>query len=229
MLSTRLWCRQGFVHHKRACVASLSVHGGCALPQSRCVFLRCTSADKACTKVVAAACANSSRTFGTFTAPAGEMGYGGRFIKGVTRLTSARHETCIDGGPISLDLGGTVRHRARYLCVTLRAQPAPLTRCGAQLDEVTVSWEEWGDKALPPSRTIFIVPSFSNSAHVIRNLGDPSPGWWEGMVGPGCYIDTDHFRVICASNIGPLSPVPCCALARVCGRCVAVAHTCAAA
>lgn len=33
-------------------------------------------------------------------------------------------------------------------------------------------------------------------------LLDPSPGWWEGMVGPGGYIDTNRFRVLCASNLG---------------------------
>jgi homoserine O-acetyltransferase len=61
---------------------------------------------------------------------------------------------------------------------------------------------QWGDPTLPASRTVYIVPSFSNSSHVVRNLNDPSPGWWEGMVGPGLYIDTNRFRVISASNLG---------------------------
>ena len=73
---------------------------------------------------------------------------------------------------------------------------------GGSLPHVDVAWEQWGDPSLPASRTIYILPSFSNSSHVVRSLNDPSPGWWEGMVGPGLYIDTNHFRVVSASNLG---------------------------
>ena len=84
---------------------------------------------------------------------------------------------------------------------------------GGVLPEFEVTWEQWGDPTLPAARTVYLVPSFSNSSHVIHNLEDPSPGWWEGMVGPGGYIDTNRFRVLCAANLGapfgttsPLSP-----------------------
>jgi homoserine O-acetyltransferase len=73
---------------------------------------------------------------------------------------------------------------------------------GGSLPHVDVAWEQWGDPSLPASRTVYILPSFSNSSHVVRSLNDPSPGWWEGMVGPGLYIDTNHFRVVSASNLG---------------------------
>ena len=73
---------------------------------------------------------------------------------------------------------------------------------GGSLPHVDVAWEQWGDPSLPASRTVYILPSFSNSSHVVRNLNDPSPGWWEGMVGPGLYVDTNHFRVVSASNLG---------------------------
>ena len=73
---------------------------------------------------------------------------------------------------------------------------------GGSLPHVDVAWEQWGDPSLPASRTVYILPSFSNSSHVVRSLNDPSPGWWEGMVGPGLYIDTNRFRVVSASNLG---------------------------
>jgi homoserine acetyltransferase len=73
---------------------------------------------------------------------------------------------------------------------------------GGSLPHVDVAWEQWGDPSLPASRTVYILPSFSNSSHVVRSLNDPSPGWWEGMVGPGLYIDTNRFRVLSASNLG---------------------------
>ena len=96
-------------------------------------------------------------------------------LKDIQR-TPGRRTTRIDG-PVDLDYGGSLPH-------------------------VEVAWEQWGDPSLPPSRTVYILPSFSNSSHVVRSLGDPSPGWWEGMVGPGLYIDTNRFRVVSASNLG---------------------------
>jgi homoserine O-acetyltransferase len=67
---------------------------------------------------------------------------------------------------------------------------------------VSIVFEQFGDPALPANRTIYILPSFSHGSHVASNVDDMSPGWWEGMVGPGKWIDTNYFRVICASNIG---------------------------
>jgi homoserine O-acetyltransferase len=32
--------------------------------------------------------------------------------------------------------------------------------------------------------------------------GHPSAGWWEGMVGPGCPIDTDRWFVVCPNILG---------------------------
>eukprot|EP01050_Picozoa_sp_SAG11_P016543 SAG11_NODE_2269_length_3596_cov_2.380612_3_plen_200_part_00 len=90
---------------------------------------------------------------------------------------------------------------ARDKYVTRFEEPLELDYGGA-LSEYEVTWEQWGDTSLPASRTVYIMPSFSNSSHVIRNLEDPSAGWWEGMVGPGSHIDTNRFRVLCAGNLG---------------------------
>jgi homoserine O-acetyltransferase len=37
---------------------------------------------------------------------------------------------------------------------------------------------------------------------VSSSQSDPTPGWWEGMVGPDKAIDTNRYRVICASILG---------------------------
>lgn len=114
---------------------------------------------------------------GTFTAPAGETGIGGNLkVLGGYKARSSRVVTRLDG---ALDLD-----------------------CGGRLEEIDVTWEEWGDPTLDASRTVYIIPSFSNSSHAARNIGDPSPGWWDDMIGPNKWIDTNHFRVVCASNLG---------------------------
>ena len=77
----------------------------------------------------------------------------------------------------------------------------PLT-LGGSLPEVEVAWEEWGDSSLPGERTVVVMPALSASCHAASTTDDPTPGWWEGMIGPGRGIDTDHWRVVCASILG---------------------------
>lgn len=73
---------------------------------------------------------------------------------------------------------------------------------GEILPEVRVTVEEWGDPNLGPDRTIAIFPSFSHGHHVAAHAANPAPGWWDEMVGPGRWIDTNRFRVICTSILG---------------------------
>ena len=57
----------------------------------------------------------------------------------------------------------------------------------------------------------------SGDSHVSGPAGEghPTPGWWEGIVGPGRAIDTDRWFVVCANvlggcqgSTGPSSPHP---------------------
>jgi homoserine O-acetyltransferase/O-succinyltransferase len=43
---------------------------------------------------------------------------------------------------------------------------------------------------------IAVLGGISASKHVTSSTSDPSPGWWEDMVGPGRAIDTRQFRVL---------------------------------
>lgn len=95
------------------------------------------------------------------------------------------------GGSGSIGRGvrfaSSARHMQRNVCRLQR--PLPLQYGGA-LPEVVIRWEQWGDPTLPASRTVYVMPSFSHSSHVCSSAEDPSPGWWEGFVGPGKAIDT---------------------------------------
>jgi len=70
------------------------------------------------------------------------------------------------------------------------------------LTEIDVTWEQWGDPNAPDNKTIVIFPSFSHGSHAKSNPDNPSKGWWEFMIGPGEYLDTNKFRVICPSFVG---------------------------
>lgn len=73
---------------------------------------------------------------------------------------------------------------------------------GGTLAEVAVCFETWG--TLDPQRdnAILICHALSGDSHVARHDPDDDPGWWDDMVAPGGFIDTDCWFVICANALG---------------------------
>jgi homoserine O-acetyltransferase len=73
---------------------------------------------------------------------------------------------------------------------------------GGALTGARLAYETWG--TLNPARdnAIFILTGLSPSAHAASSAADPSPGWWEDMIGPGKPIDTNRWYVICANTLG---------------------------
>ncbi len=75
-------------------------------------------------------------------------------------------------------------------------------RCGGQLAGGRVGYQRWGRPTPAGDNLILILTGMSASAHVTSHPGDPTPGWWEAMVGPGKPIDTDRWHVICVNALG---------------------------
>jgi homoserine O-acetyltransferase/O-succinyltransferase len=73
---------------------------------------------------------------------------------------------------------------------------------GGRLAHLEVAYETWGRLSHSRDNAILICPAFSGHCHANSHEGDPAPGWWEGMVGPGLAFDTDEFFVICSSLLG---------------------------
>ncbi|MFZ9038578.1 MAG: homoserine O-acetyltransferase MetX [Gammaproteobacteria bacterium] len=73
---------------------------------------------------------------------------------------------------------------------------------GGRLPEVTLAYESWGELNAAANNAILIFTGLSPSAHAASSTEDPSPGWWEYMIGPGKAIDTDRFFVVCANSLG---------------------------
>jgi len=73
---------------------------------------------------------------------------------------------------------------------------------GGRLHDVTIAYETWGDPALAAERTLLLFTGLSPSAHAASSQRDPTPGWWEFMIGPGKPIDTRRFHVICINSLG---------------------------
>ena len=75
---------------------------------------------------------------------------------------------------------------------------------GATLRDVTVAYETWGVLNSARSNAILVCHAWTGDSHVAGAAGDghPTPGWWEGIIGPGLAIDTNEWFVVCSNVLG---------------------------
>jgi homoserine O-acetyltransferase len=79
--------------------------------------------------------------------------------------------------------------------------PFPMWR-GGVLHGARVAYETWGELNADRSNAILLFTGLSPSAHAKSSPQDTSEGWWEAMIGPGGFIDTDRYFVICVNSLG---------------------------
>ncbi|WP_024889994.1 homoserine O-acetyltransferase MetX [Luteimonas huabeiensis] len=79
--------------------------------------------------------------------------------------------------------------------------PLPMKRGGA-LHGARIAYETWGALSPRGDNAILILTGLSPDAHAARHAGNPAPGWWEAMLGPGKPIDTDRWYVVCVNSLG---------------------------
>ena len=77
----------------------------------------------------------------------------------------------------------------------------PLYR-GGSLTGARIAYESWGQLNAARDNAILLFTGLSPSAHAAASERDPSPGWWQKMIGPGCALDTRRFHVICVNSLG---------------------------
>ncbi len=75
-------------------------------------------------------------------------------------------------------------------------------RRGGMLWEGRIAFETWGTLNSARDNAVLILTGLSPGAHAASSADDPSPGWWEAMLGPGKAIDTDRFHVVCVNSLG---------------------------
>ncbi|HCK15437.1 TPA: homoserine O-acetyltransferase, partial [Candidatus Poribacteria bacterium] len=73
---------------------------------------------------------------------------------------------------------------------------------GGVLNSAEIAFETWGNLNTSKDNGVLIFTGLSPSAHAASSDADPSPGWWENIVGPKKPIDTDQYFVICANSLG---------------------------
>jgi homoserine O-acetyltransferase len=94
----------------------------------------------------------------------------------------------------------------------------PLTlEDGTVLDDVSIAVQRWGELSPNRDNVVVVLHALTGDSHITGPAGPehPTPGWWDGVAGPGAPIDTDRWCAIatnvlggCRGSTGPSSPAP---------------------
>ena len=75
---------------------------------------------------------------------------------------------------------------------------------GGSLPDVRIAYETWGTLNAAGDNAVLIEHALTGDAHVVGEAGpgQPTAGWWDGLIGPGRYLDTDRYFVVAANVLG---------------------------
>ncbi|WP_276026773.1 homoserine O-acetyltransferase MetX [Mycolicibacterium litorale] len=94
----------------------------------------------------------------------------------------------------------------------------PLTlESGVVLDDVSIAVQRWGELSPTRDNVVMVLHALTGDSHITGPAGPdhPTPGWWDGVAGPGAPIDTDRWCAVstnvlggCRGSTGPASIAP---------------------
>lgn len=88
---------------------------------------------------------------------------------------------------------------------------------GVVLDEVSIAVQRWGQLNPERDNVVMVLHALTGDSHITGPAGPdhPTPGWWDGVAGPGATIDTDRWCAVatnalggCRGSTGPSSIAP---------------------
>lgn len=88
---------------------------------------------------------------------------------------------------------------------------------GVVLDEVSIAVQRWGELNPERDNVVMVLHALTGDSHITGPAGPdhPTPGWWDGVAGPGATIDTDRWCAVatnalggCRGSTGPSSIAP---------------------
>ncbi|MGH9123497.1 MAG: homoserine O-acetyltransferase MetX [Acidimicrobiales bacterium] len=98
-------------------------------------------------------------------------------------------------------------HPGRRIFVTLFENEPLQLELGGTLGPITVAFETWGRPSSEdggPNNAVLVLHALTGDSHAAGSIepGHLSPGWWDGLIGPGKGIDTDRWWVVCPNTLG---------------------------
>jgi homoserine O-acetyltransferase/O-succinyltransferase len=81
----------------------------------------------------------------------------------------------------------------------------PLTlESGDVIDDVSIAVQRWGELSPARDNVVMVLHALTGDSHITGPVGPghPTPGWWDGVAGPGAPIDTDRWCAISTNVLG---------------------------
>lgn len=88
---------------------------------------------------------------------------------------------------------------------------------GRVLPRVRMAYQTWGTLNATADNAVLVLHALTGDSHVVGPAGpdQPTPGWWNGLIGPGAPLDDRRYFVIaanvlggCRGSTGPSTPAP---------------------
>jgi homoserine O-acetyltransferase len=75
---------------------------------------------------------------------------------------------------------------------------------GEVIDDVSIALQRWGDLSPARDNVVVVLHALTGDSHVTgpAGPGHPTPGWWDGVAGPGAPIGTGQWCVIATNVLG---------------------------
>ncbi len=78
------------------------------------------------------------------------------------------------------------------------------TESGAVIDDVCIAVQRWGQLSPTRDNVVVVLHALTGDSHITgpAGPGHPTPGWWDGVAGPGAPIDTNRWCVVATNVLG---------------------------
>nr|WP_231935161.1 homoserine O-acetyltransferase [Micromonospora viridifaciens] len=88
---------------------------------------------------------------------------------------------------------------------------------GRVLPGVRMAYQTWGTLNAAADNAVLVLHALTGDSHVVGPAGpdQPTPGWWDGLIGPAAPLDDSRYFVVaanvlggCRGSTGPSTPAP---------------------
>lgn len=75
---------------------------------------------------------------------------------------------------------------------------------GEVIDDVSIAVQRWGELSPARDNVVVVLHALTGDSHITgpAGPGHPTPGWWDGIAGPGAPIDTDRWCAVATNVLG---------------------------
>ena len=75
---------------------------------------------------------------------------------------------------------------------------------GAVIDDVSIAVQRWGELSPNRDNVVVVLHALTGDSHITgpAGPGHPTPGWWDGVAGPGAPIDTNRWCAVATNVLG---------------------------